>query len=75
MINMNTNVQTEVKGTTKTNDRWSGLADFLARMIEKYGESLGLDDLPTPEYVYFFAKRAEVYRKYADLMANKETKD
>ena len=73
MINMN--IQTEVKGTTKTNDRWSGLADFLARMIEKYGESLGLDDLPTPEYVYFFAKRAEVYRKYADLMPNKETND
>ena len=57
------------------NDRWSGLADFLARMIEKYGESLGLDDLPTPEYVYFFAKRAEVYRKYAELIANKETND
>lgn len=51
MINMN--IQTELKETTKTNDRWSGLADFLARMIEKYGESLGLDDLPTPEYVYF----------------------
>ena len=73
MINMN--IQTEVKEMAKTNDRWSGLADFLARMIEKYGESLGLDDLPTPEYVYFFANRAEVYRKYADLMANKETKD
>ncbi len=73
MINMN--IQTELKETTKTNDRWSGLADFLARMIEKYGESLGLDDLPTPEYVYFFAKRAEVYRKYAELIANKETND
>lgn len=72
---MNVNVQAEVKETIKMNDRWSGLADFLARMIEKYGESLGLDDLPTPEYVYFFAKRAEVYRKYAELIANKETND
>ena len=73
MINMN--IQTELKETTKTNDRWSGLADFLARMIEKYGDNLGLDDLPTPEFVYYFFKKAEVYKKYVELMTSKKTDD
>ncbi len=59
----------------KVMDQWSGLADFLARMIEKYGDNLGLDDLPTPEYVYYFFKRAEVYTKYAELIASKKTND
>jgi len=29
-------------------DEWSGLADFLASMIEKYVDVLGIDDLPNP---------------------------
>ncbi len=53
------------------NDVWSGLADFLARMIEKYGDSLGLDDYPTPEYLKNYDKRAEVIRKYAELLTKK----
>lgn len=63
------------KGATDMKDKWSGLADFLARMIEKYGESLGIEKLPTPEFVYNFVKRSEVYRKYNELMASKKTND
>ena len=29
-------------------DEWSGLADFLANMIEKYAEELDIDALPDP---------------------------
>lgn len=29
-------------------DEWSGLADFLANMIEKYAVELGIDTLPAP---------------------------
>jgi len=29
-------------------DEWSGLANFLASMIEKYVDVLGIDDLPNP---------------------------
>lgn len=54
-------------------DKWSGLADFLARMIEKYGDSLGLDDLPTPEFVRNHDKRAEVLKRYAELLAKMNT--
>jgi len=31
-------------------DEWSGLADFLANMIEKYISDLGIDDLPEPVF-------------------------
>ena len=47
---MKRNTQITCKDGIKKYDKWSGLADFLARMIEKYGDSLGLDDLPTPEF-------------------------
>ena len=30
-------------------DAWSGLADLLANMIEKYASELELDELPNPE--------------------------
>lgn len=30
-------------------DEWSGLADFLANMIEKYADVLDIDNLPNPE--------------------------
>ncbi len=29
-------------------DEWSGLADLLANLIEKYASNLGLDDMPVP---------------------------
>jgi len=29
-------------------DEWSGLADLLANLIEKYASNLGLDDIPAP---------------------------
>jgi len=66
---MKRNTQITCKDGIKKYDKWSGLADFLARMIEKYGDSLGLDDLPTPEFVKNYDKRAEVLRRYAELLA------
>lgn len=38
------------------NDEWSGLADFLANMIEKYAGEMDLDTLPDPDN-YFKMKR------------------
>ena len=32
-------------------DEWSGLADLLANMIEKYAGDLDIDNLPDPETV------------------------
>lgn len=29
-------------------DKWSGLADLLASMIEKYAVEIGIDNLPDP---------------------------
>ncbi len=29
-------------------DEWSGLADLLANLIEKYASNLELDDMPVP---------------------------
>lgn len=72
---MNNNEQITNNKSIKVKDQWSGLADFLARMIEKYGDNLGLDDLPTPEFVYYFFKKAEVYKKYVELMTSKKTDD
>lgn len=72
---MNNNERITNNKSIKVKDQWSGLADFLARMIEKYGENLGLDDLPTPEFVYYFFKKAEVYKKYVELMTSKKTDD
>lgn len=31
-------------------DEWSGLADFLANMIEKYAVELDIDTLPDPVF-------------------------
>lgn len=31
-----------------TDDCWSGLANLLANLIEKYASDLGLDDMPDP---------------------------
>ncbi|MBR3081801.1 MAG: hypothetical protein IKH06_02980 [Clostridiales bacterium] len=72
---MNNNERITNNKSIKVKDQWSGLADFLARMIEKYGDNLGLDDLPTPEFVYYFFKKAEVYKKYVELMTSKKTDD
>ena len=72
---MNNNERITNNKSIKVKDQWSGLADFLARMIEKYGDNLGLDDLPTPDFVYYFFKKAEVYKKYVELMTSKKTDD
>ena len=33
-------------------DEWSGLADLLANLIEKYAAVLDLDNLPEPTYSF-----------------------
>ena len=50
------------------NDIWSGLADFLARMIEKYGDSLGIDDFPTIEFLYYADMKSQALKKYYELI-------
>lgn len=53
------------------NDLWSGLADFLARMIEKYGDSLDLDNIPPPDFLKNYDKREEALKKYVELLTKK----
>ena len=53
------------------NDLWSGLADFLARMIEKYGDSLGLDNIPPPDFLKNYDKREEALKKYVELLTKR----
>ena len=51
------------------NDEWSGLADFLANMIEKYAGEMDLDTLPDPDNYYKLRRIKEMYRKYMQLSA------
>ena len=46
------------------NDEWSGLADFLANMIEKYAGEMDLDTLPDPDN-YFKMKRIKEHCIFA----------
>ena len=50
-------------------DEWSGLADFLANMIEKYAGQMDLDELPDPDRYYRNKQMLEMYRKYMRLSA------
>ena len=45
------------------NDVWSGLADFLANMIEKYAGEMDLDALPDPRQQSRLKGIEEVYRR------------
>ena len=51
------------------NDEWSGLADFLANMIEKYAGEMDLDTLPDPDNYFKMKRIKEMYRKYMRLSA------
>lgn len=48
-------------------DVWSGLADFLANMIEKYAGEMNLEALPDPDSYYKLKQINEMYRKYMQL--------
>ena len=50
-------------------DVWSGLADFLANMIEKYAGQMDLDALPDPRQQSRLKGIEEVYRRYMRLSA------
>lgn len=54
-------------------DEWSGLADLLANLIEKYAAVLDLDNLPEPPYS-FGAKETMNNLEYSeDGIENVET--
>ena len=48
-------------------DVWSGLADFLANMIEKYAGEMDLEALPDPDNYHKLKQINEMYRKYMQL--------
>ena len=50
-------------------DVWSGLADSLAYMIEKYAGQMDLDALPDPRQQSRLKGIEEMYRKYMRLSA------
>ena len=50
-------------------DVWSGLADFLANMIEKYAGQMDLDALPHPRRKSRLKYIEEMYRRYMRLSA------
>ena len=68
---VSTETKAEIRGGIKMpwNDEWSGLADFLANMIEKYAGEMGLDTLPDPDNYYRMKQIKEMYRKYMQLSA------
>ena len=47
-------------------DEWSGLADFLANMIEKYAVKLDIDALPDP----VVKKKDEICEKDSHISEN-----
>ena len=49
------------------NDEWSGLADLLAGVIEKYVCEMDLDSLPDPDQHYKTKKIKEQYRRFMEL--------
>ena len=51
------------------NDEWSGLADFLANMIEKYVGQMKLEELPDPYKYYKLKEMQSMYRRYMRLSA------
>ena len=50
-------------------DVWSGLADFLANMIEKYAGEMDLDSMPDPKQQSRLKVMEEMYRRYMQLSA------
>lgn len=50
-------------------DVWSGLADFLANMIEKYAGQMDLDTLLDPRQKSRLKCIEEMYRRYMRLSA------
>ena len=50
-------------------DVWSGLADFLANMIEKYAGQMDLDALQDPDQHYNLERIWEMYQRYMQLSA------
>lgn len=51
----------------RENDEWSGLADFLAGMIEKYACEMDLDSLPDPDRHYRAKSIFEQYTIFMEL--------
>ena len=68
---VSTETESEIRGGTEMpwNGEWSGLADFLANMIEKYAGEMDLDTLPDPDNYYKMKRIKEMYLKYMRLSA------
>ena len=64
-----TEVRRKVGMRMYENDVWSGLADFLANMIEKYAGQMDLEALPDPRRQSRLLAIEEMYRKYMRLSA------
>lgn len=52
-------------------DEWSGLADFLAGVIEKYACEMELDSLPDPDRHYKAKRIFEQYKHFMELRSQK----
>ncbi len=50
-------------------DVWSGLAEFLANMVEKYAGQMDLDSLQDPRQQSRLKSIEKMYRKYMRLSA------
>lgn len=48
-------------------DEWSGFADLLANLIEKYALELDIENLPTPSAIFDEQDRAEANKKGTDF--------
>lgn len=40
------------KVVLKERDAWSDLANFIGEMVAKYAESMDLDNLPDPDFIF-----------------------
>ncbi len=54
-------------------DEWSGLADLLANLIEKYAAVLDLDNLPDPPYSFGAKEIVNNSEHSEDSIENEET--
>lgn len=54
-------------------DEWSGLADLLANLIEKYAAVLDLDNLPEPTYFFGDKETVNNLEHSEDDVENAET--
>ncbi len=45
-------------------DEWSKFSEFMAGIYAKYGDEVGLDDLPDPEVLFYRKRVMKMYKAY-----------